>query len=134
MPSKRKATTKKVLADYSKLNIHAAAALVRKHTLKSNADGCVMCTLQPTERGYCQIRIDKVKYYTHKIMLLADRKCGKVAPRMEVSHLCHRKRCVNPRHLTLETALQNKGRIGCMPGGGTAICAHKPKCIKTRCA
>ena len=51
MPSKRKATTKKVLADYSKLNIHAAAALVRKHTLKSNADGCVMCTLQPTERG-----------------------------------------------------------------------------------
>jgi hypothetical protein len=43
-----------------------------------------------------------------------------------VSHLCHNSWCHNPRHHTLESLADNKGRNGC-PGG--LICVHQVACL-----
>jgi hypothetical protein len=46
---------------------------------------------------------------------------------MTASHLCHKPRCHNPRHLVYENLDDNKGRNGCPgPHGG---CVHQPPCI-----
>ena len=46
---------------------------------------------------------------------------------LEVSHLCHRKLCINPMHLTLESHDTNQERIHCVLQGfcfeGTSQCA-----------
>lgn len=46
---------------------------------------------------------------------------------LTVSHLCHNARCLNPRHTTLESLADNKGRNGC-PGPGH--CRHKVPCLR----
>jgi hypothetical protein len=43
-----------------------------------------------------------------------------------VSHLCHQRWCLNPRHCVLETLPDNKGRNGC-PGGNQ--CRHQNSCL-----
>lgn len=44
-----------------------------------------------------------------------------------VSHLCHNKWCLNPRHHVLEDIRVNIGRNGC-PAGKS--CGHTPRCIR----
>ena len=47
---------------------------------------------------------------------------------LEVSHLCHRKLCINPMHLTLESHDTNQERIHCVLQG---FCfeVHQPMCM-----
>lgn len=51
-----------------------------------------------------------------KIHMLAEwTKCGEIPTKKQVvSHLCHRKLCINPNHLVIETISENNKRIGCL--------------------
>jgi hypothetical protein len=55
-----------------------------------------------------------------------------------VSHRCHRKLCINPHHLVLETRGENNARIGCLAyyyeestETYTRVCHHEPHCLRT---
>lgn len=48
--------------------------------------------------------------------------------RIECSHLCQNKLCVNPDHIILETHAQNQDRIHCKGQGFCAKC-HEPHCL-----
>jgi hypothetical protein len=51
------------------------------------------------------------------------------------SHLCHRKKCINPKHLVIESITKNNQRKGCLcqlidsAGKRWNLCPHEPKCI-----
>jgi len=53
-----------------------------------------------------------------------------------VSHLCHRKMCINPDHLTIESISCNNARKGCLHslidsnGKIWNLCWHKIPCIR----
>jgi len=53
-----------------------------------------------------------------------------------VSHLCHRKLCVNPEHLVIESIAENNARKGCLcslvdtAGVTWSLCWHYPKCLR----
>ena len=48
----------------------------------------------------------------------------------EVSHLCHNKRCVNVRHLTVEEHTKNESRNQCVQAGRcVSDAAHSPPCL-----
>jgi Zinc-binding loop region of homing endonuclease len=53
-------------------------------------------------------------------------------PKVEASHLCHRKRCLYPRHVLMEPPKANRARDVCKDVGhcmGSAVRGHAP----TRC-
>jgi len=57
-------------------------------------------------------------------------------PGLELSHLCHNKRCSNPAHLYLEHSIVNKSRNWCpvfVVHGDAWLpaCRHEPRCILT---
>lgn len=54
-----------------------------------------------------------------------------------ISHLCHRKACINPEHLVIEALSLNNRRIGCLcaiqvPDMNITVkvCIHEPSCIR----
>lgn len=53
-----------------------------------------------------------------------------------VSHLCHRKSCINPDHLVIETIAANNSRKGCLrahitkDGATYNLCWHKTQCLR----
>lgn len=57
-------------------------------------------------------------------------------PKQVVSHLCHRKTCINPDHLVIESIATNNARKGCLcafntPDGRVwGLCAHAPLCLR----
>lgn len=54
-----------------------------------------------------------------------------------VSHLCHRKLCINPNHLVIESIMVNNSRKGCLcsfkDGKGVlwCLCPHNPRCLRS---
>ena len=50
-------------------------------------------------------------------------------PSMTTSHLCTKKRCINPTHLELESAEMNNSRIGCFRAGQSFGHSQSPNCI-----
>jgi len=49
---------------------------------------------------------------------------------MQVSHLCHRKQCINPKHLVCEEQWKHLKRNYCGEEG-RCNCGMKPKCVQT---
>lgn len=51
---------------------------------------------------------------------------------LDASHLCHRKNCIAPHHLTLEPTHYNKSRNYCPKQcpHGTNMCHHMPLCAR----
>lgn len=53
-----------------------------------------------------------------------------------VSHLCHRKLCINPDHLIIESITSNNSRKGCLcacsdsVGRTLILCCHVPRCLR----
>lgn len=45
---------------------------------------------------------------------------------VDVSHLCHRKRCIEVQHLTLESRANNMLRNGCRT---ICVCGQEPHCV-----
>lgn len=81
--------------------------------------------------GYPNINIGvspgkNVKVYVHLLMVAVfggrrplleyfESRRKNPMPFQEVSHLCHIKSCVNPKHLVIETQFRNKLRENCWP-------------------
>jgi len=69
-----------------------------------------------TQNGYPSISqghgASKIKMH----ILAAERKLLRTPTREEcVSHLCHRKKCINPDHLSIESLATNNSRKGAVP-------------------
>ena len=82
----------------------------------------------PTE-GMKKERAHRLAYMIkHKIsrndMLVRDENSN----RIECSHLCHNRLCVNPEHIVLEPHATNLERIHCKGQGICARC-HEPYCL-----
>lgn len=82
--------------------------------------------------SYFSISLKKRSYfYCHNLIYFFTfgkylKKEGKIS--YEISHLCHKKGCVNLNHLTRESKSVNENRKKCSKKG---YCTnnHKPKCI-----
>jgi hypothetical protein len=101
---------------------------------------CLLSTYAPPKDGgenqYRQARIKGVKYYVHRISAWykVRSKYAKIPDaNWEVSHLCHKRACYNPKHLEFEDGLHNKSRICCELFKDTQgyYCPHKPPCFGT---
>ena len=90
----------------------------------------------------------KAEVYVHKVSLIAANRGSELLRNVEgpidttqggtheVSHICHVRKCVNPRHLVVELKAINLSRNDCVrilvPGGqGQSVtqCVHVPPCL-----
>jgi hypothetical protein len=108
---------------------------VLRNRTRPGPNGCIMATISQNEK-YASVnlaqfsnvrrrneqRFPKGKYYLHH--LAAKKKHGVRKLRsvyasqnnrdpLQISHLCHRPRCVNPEHLVIERMSDNLKRNGC---------------------
>lgn len=66
--------------------------------------------------------------YVHRLAYMVSHRVAELPPHLEVSHLCHNPRCVEPEHLCLESHEKNSERISChLQGMCTRL--HIPYCI-----
>jgi len=131
-----------------------AAALASIHQLRVGyltiqpaqvtAGGCILHLKSLTEMRYSKMKItgsgQRMEYYIHH---LVTRGKGELIDRaLQVSHLCHKKRCINPAHITQESAAVNISRLPCQQLGLIAFkcpccdtvsqvnpCKHVPQCF-----
>jgi hypothetical protein len=104
-------------------------------------NGCVLHNKAIKER-YPKMKapgIGRSEYYIHHLVVRS--KGEKIDRSMEVSHLCHQKRCINPDHIIQETGKANRARqcckmlkpfsFICSCGEITNIwsCPHQPQCL-----
>jgi hypothetical protein len=105
-------------------------------------DECILSTYAPAKSGgeneYRQGRIKGTKYFVHRLACFYKyRKEGRhipVEPKLEVSHLCHKRQCYNPKHLVFEDGFCNKSRICCELFKKTSgyRCPHEPTCFDAK--
>lgn len=72
-------------------------------------------------------RVEKV----HRVALMVEMRLTRSqfpGAGLEVSHLCHKKLCINPMHLTIEPHATNQERIHCVLQGWCCG-AHQPACM-----
>jgi|JI61114C2RNA_FD_contig_31_6938121_length_893_multi_5_in_0_out_0_1 hypothetical protein len=98
---------------------------------------CHMWT-ESTQNGYPSVSqghaASKIKIH----MLASWIRNGRHPGRREVaSHLCHRKLCINPNHLVVETIAMNNKRVACLgyfvdnAGQIWNLCPHgPPQCLR----
>lgn len=67
--------------------------------------GCWLWTGALTDRGYGSFRLNGSARRAHRVAYEAVH--GEIAVGLEVDHLCHEIRCVNPEHLRAVTHAQN---------------------------
>lgn len=113
---------------------------IDRATLLTN--GCVLHQKTPNEQRYVKTKLrggSRTEFYIHHLVVRAS---GELINRaLEVSHLCHNKRCINPEHLIQETQEYNRSRqpcaimkvynFTCTCGEQQSIwpCPHDPQCI-----
>lgn len=100
---------------------------------------CSACWLWtgPKQNGYPALSMGHAQSKVKVHILAAWTRYHHLPRKNEVvSHLCHRKLCVNPMHLVIETISMNNARKGCLcallDGTGNAwiLCSHYPRCIR----
>ena len=82
-------------------------------------------------RGHSQIKHENVKYLAHRIMASGTLyQPYDALTKNDASHLCGNHDCVNPDHLTIESASYNQTRDCCHRLGHTVNykCPHQPPC------
>jgi hypothetical protein len=137
------------------VNRDYAKAQYRKVKAKGhrNRRGCVIPKRLPRDDGYVRWTIAKKavetafkgaspmptgeqSFYVHQLAYYA--KYGTIPTRNHehLSHLCDDSRCMNPKHLVVESPKVNNSRKNCRVtvtcqhcGESTDACAHNPKCI-----
>ena len=98
--------------------IKAAYALILSSRFKKDdpAKGCVVFEKAPTkEGGYSQVDVNGRKYVTHHVVFWATNPTVQPRDGYHVSHRCANTKCINPKHLIYESAIDNQRRKGC-PG------------------
>jgi len=106
-------------------------------TALTNSMGCVLAQNAPKEGRYPKCKVANsggIAAFIHLIAYLAAKGPGFLAdPKREVHHRCHKKRCINPAHLSFITKKQNLAANGCstwtLKDDGTNPCQHDPQCI-----
>jgi len=89
-----------------------------------------------SQNGYPSISQGHGKSKIKMHILSAERKYGRVPRSNEcVSHLCHRKSCIQPDHLIIEPITTNNARKGChcaivVQGLLVGLCWHEPRCLR----
>ena len=89
---------------------------------RDEVTGCLLYkgSVRQTD-GYCHITYLNGNNWTsmsaHRAALMVEKR-GKL-PKLQASHLCHEKTCINPEHLNLESAAINNRR---------KICANENRC------
>lgn len=110
--------------------------LFEKFEIQGGPGGCFIWKGATTVHGYGVMRVrwpeegPKMER-VHRVALMAQMRLTRSqfpGGHLEVSHLCHKKLCVNPAHLVLETHEINQERIHCRVQG---LCCrtHHPYCI-----
>lgn len=110
-----------------------------KNTVKETegARGCVLWQKGLTKDGYGRVRNPFTKngeVHAHRLMFMVVNKCKQLPVKdgtgrlLQVSHLCHQKRCINFDHLTLEPNTTNMDRAACNKQQ-TSTRHHQPHCI-----
>ena len=102
--------------------------------LSSISEECILWTGGQFAGGYGRVAVKwpgENKIYNisaHRLSFMFLNKTINLDPNLEVSHLCHRTLCVNPRHLVLEPHLINLERKMCKV---SQVCldTHKPPCL-----
>jgi len=95
---------------------------------------CWRSSLKLNGRGHVQFKHDRVKYLGHRIMAFALCKSYTAydpATKMQASHRCGNRWCINPGHLVLENCLVNQTRDCCRMFSHKQDykCPHEPECI-----
>lgn len=101
----------------------------------SPCDSCMLWT-GSRQNGYPALSLGHARSKL-KVHILAawTRHCRFPGSSEVVSHLCHRKLCINPAHLVIESINSNNARKSCLAflkdrqGIVWNCCCHKPKCL-----
>lgn len=99
-------------------------------------DKCWTSTLKLNGRGHVQIKHKGIKYLGHRIMACSNSNPPQFVPydkktKIDASHLCGNRSCINPEHLHFENCLVNQTRDCCRMFKDTEgyYCPHSPPCI-----
>ena len=86
--------------------IEAAKSRIENRTMQ--AGECMECTYAMSTSGYPEISVNGKHVLAAAVILIHS--ASPVSHLLEVSHLCHNKRCVRRDHLTWETHSENTKR------------------------
>jgi len=75
--------------------------------------GCELYKVNSSD-GYVRIGVKGKSLLAHRFAYFYEHQDSKSPPRFEISHLCHRKNCINFDHLSLEPSYTNKLRRHCV--------------------
>lgn len=78
--------------------------------------------------GYARMTWKSKAYRVHRLTYMVFHQVCEIDTDKEVSHLCHTKDCVNPRHLVLENHHINMSRQECLLAKN-CLKSHTPNCI-----
>ena len=111
---------------------------LKKYSARGEGD-CILWTGSCDRYGYGRKKVTwgfevKKMESTHRLAYMVSHNLTEL-PRenesgdfMEVSHLCHRKRCINPDHLVFEPHSVNMSRASCFIHCCCSL-EHSPACI-----
>jgi hypothetical protein len=109
---------------------------IRKTTVPVKGSKCLHSRLKLNGRGHVQIKYKGIKYLAHRIMGCAKSAPFKYIPydkltKIDASHLCGNRQCINPDHIHFENCLINQTRDCCHMFGQKEgyKCPHEPICI-----
>lgn len=134
MPNERKPTNSSGKVDSETLA--AVIGLLHRSVVHDAKSNCWSSKLKVNGRGHVQIKYKNIKYLGHRVMACANSKPLQYveydpATKIEASHLCGNRACINPEHLHFENCLVNQTRDCCRMYGSDPRywCPHEPKCI-----
>lgn len=115
--------------------------LKRNCTILPNGHHCIEWNGACTDTGYGRKRVtwpdgQKFTEKTHRLAYMAYNKIvhdtmpklNEFSQPLEVSHICHNKKCIHENHLVHEPHITNMERNGCLIAG---YCSkrHTPHCL-----
>eukprot|EP00058_Branchiostoma_floridae_P010012 XP_002595500.1 hypothetical protein BRAFLDRAFT_69099 [Branchiostoma floridae] len=98
-----------------------------------SAEGCIIWKGARTRKGYGKMKVTsggrEETLSPHRLLYFLDSGLNNLDPTMQVSHLCHEKRCVNLAHLSLEQNVVNQQRKNCFAEKHCMGHPQHPDCI-----
>lgn len=116
-----------------KLKLRLENFVLKKSSLKVDfcdppLNTCIVWDGAADINGYSRMVFQNKEYRAHRLAFMVYNKVIDIDTQVEISHLCHVKKCINPLHLALETNLVNLSRRACHQAK-TCFKSHTPHCI-----